>query len=257
MAVKQPWVWVRKHRLHRFSVALQQRMLCPQTVCARKGVGQQAGSPCCLLWWGWALGLQEPKPHVLPHPLHQGSRKESSGCENERRLQVEDGFLRCWFLPMSIQNGRYRLSPVWSLLILLVLVFFPLSCDSLFVPVLLFLSLSTFFFSLGFSLLSHVPVSFCCFSCCPSDVYRFPWLLYSTVPRTTFVYICSWNGYGKNSLKAMEIVREGSIMHCALLSWIAKRWKSCWLELTFPMSQSWPAAHKVDLEAWERTYLFE
>lgn len=104
----------------------------------------------------------------------------------------------------------------------LVWVFF-LSCKkrnrNLFSPVLLFLSLSNFFFTtFGFSL----------FSTCPHFPLLFQLLFWlevqiplvvvlCTVPRTTFIYICSWNQDGKNSLKAMEILREESITHCALL----------------------------------------
>lgn len=60
-------------------------------------------------------------------------------------------------------------------------------------------------------------IFFCCFSCSLSNEYRLPWLLYSTVPSTTFIYICSWEQDGKNSSQSMEILREGSIMCCAWL----------------------------------------
>lgn len=150
---------------------------------------------------------------------------------------VEDGFLPCCnFGPYVLKVTEIQAASV-VVTAALSLSSPPPVCSSL---LLFCFSLYALFFlsCLGFPFSPCVPIFLCCFSCCPSDEYRSPWLLYSTVPRTTFIYICSWNQDGKNSLKAMEIVREGSIVRCALLSWIAKRWKPRCLELTFPMSHS-------------------
>lgn len=169
-------------------------------------------------------GLPAPNPHVPPTLCTgaAGGKPEGvrMGTDCKWRMASSPAVN---FLPTRAQNDRHMGC---------------LRC-SLFAPVLLFLSLSAFYLSRwDFPLSLCVPVFLLLFQLLSYNEYRSPWLLYSTVPRTTFIYICSWNEDGKNSLKAMEIGREGSIMHCALLSWIAKRWKPCWLELTFPMSQS-------------------
>lgn len=252
MVVKQHCVWVRKHRHPpRIPFALRQRMLFPQKRGGKERFGAAGKEPSLLAVVGMSLwdpqGLWEPKPRVPPTACTgtAGGKAEgvriSMGCGWRMASSPTVNF----FTYMCSKWHRYGLSLVRSLLVWFGS-FFPLLWGEKQEP---FCSYFAFPFTLhfltrlDFPFSPRVPIFLCCFSCCPSDEYRSPWLLYSTVPRTTFIYICSWNQDGKNSLKAMEIVREGSIMHCALLSWIAKRWKPCWLELTFPMSQSQPAAH--------------